>query len=83
MGNEQDRVRPRGRTRLGRDAGEATEFENLVGRAPRFQGLAKVAAGEEGAAEEERLTPSQRKFLDEFTVGLAKGVEESGDPADG
>lgn len=76
MANEQVRIGLRGRARLGGDAGETEEFEKLVGRAPRFQGLAKVAAGEE-----EGLTPSQREFLDEFTVGLAKGVEESGDPA--
>lgn len=78
MANEQDTIRPRGNARLGGDGGQTTEFEKLVGRAPQFRGLAKVAAGEE-----EGLTASQREFLDEFTVGLVKGVAESGNPAGG
>lgn len=78
MKNEQDTIRPRGKAHLKGEGGQATEFEELVGRSPQFRGLAKVEAGEE-----EGLTPSQREFLDEFKVGLMKRLEESGNPTDG
>lgn len=73
MAIERDRDR-RARGNPERRAGEeqAMGFEKLVRRAPQFRGLAKVAEGDD-----EELTASQEKFLEEFTVGLAKGVEES------
>ncbi len=73
MANERDRNRPvRGKPDRPGGEGQAMAFEKLVRRAPQFRGLAKVAQGDE-----EKLTASQKKFLNEFTVGLAKGVGES------
>ena len=72
MENERERNHP-GRDKLSRGGGEgqAMEFERLVRRAPQFRGLAKVAGGDE-----KELTAAQEKFLNEFAVGLAKGVDE-------
>ena len=50
----------------------ATEFTKLIGRAPQFKALAKVAQGEEW-----KLTKTQQQFLDDFTAGLTQGVAES------
>ena len=73
MAIERDRNR-RARGITERQAGkeQTMGFEKLVRRAPQFRGLTYVAEGDD-----KELTSSQEKFLDEFAVGLAKGVEES------
>ena len=78
MVNERGRNRPvRGKPDRPAGKGQAMAFEKLVGRAPQFRGLAMVAQGDE-----EELTASQEKFLNEFAVGLAKGVGKSGSEQD-
>ena len=64
--------RTRGKPEPRADEEQEVGFEKLVRRAPQFRGLAKVAEGGD-----KELTSAQEKFLDEFSVGLAKGVEES------